>query len=231
MWKWMNHLVATVVTVTEIQSSLYERPWRLGLLNSLYKKTWDHILFVARGLDSLIREPENSTPLKSKHILGLDIDLPQSISQSHKLILPWSNLMIFSIPWCSELLSKIFPHGTYIRISCFPSNVLSISPRWHWFGNTRYKKVMFLCLMNYALWYKETLRWRWVVSVTSWPIYPRGKNHRYPLDRRLGGPQSRSGRCEEEKNLAPIGNQTPAVQPVAIATEPSRLPRNTMYSV
>jgi hypothetical protein len=30
---------------------------------------------------------------------------------------------------------------------------------------------------------------------------PRGKNTRYPLDRRLSGPLSRSGRCGEEKNL------------------------------
>jgi hypothetical protein len=34
----------------------------------------------------------------------------------------------------------------------------------------------------------------WVVSVTPRPrFYPRGKDPRYPLYRRLGGPQSRSG--------------------------------------
>jgi hypothetical protein len=37
-------------------------------------------------------------------------------------------------------------------------------------------------------------RWRWVVSFTSQPLWPRGKCPRYPLDRRLGGPQNRSGR-------------------------------------
>jgi hypothetical protein len=52
---------------------------------------------------------------------------------------------------------------------------------------------------------------------------PQGKSPRYPLDRRLGGPQSRYGRCGEEENLAPAGNRTPAVQPVAIPTELSRL--------
>jgi hypothetical protein len=30
---------------------------------------------------------------------------------------------------------------------------------------------------------------------------PPGKEPRYALDRRLDGPQSRSGRCGEEKNL------------------------------
>jgi len=32
---------------------------------------------------------------------------------------------------------------------------------------------------------------------------PRGKSPRYPLDRRLGGPQSRSGRGGEVKNPYP----------------------------
>jgi hypothetical protein len=34
-------------------------------------------------------------------------------------------------------------------------------------------------------------------------------------NRRLGGPQSRSGRYGEEKNLVAAGNRSPAVQPVA----------------
>jgi hypothetical protein len=37
-------------------------------------------------------------------------------------------------------------------------------------------------------------RWMWRVSFTSQPLYLQGNNPRYPLDRRLGGPQSRSGR-------------------------------------
>jgi hypothetical protein len=35
----------------------------------------------------------------------------------------------------------------------------------------------------------------WVVRFMPLPLYPR-----YPLDSRLGGPQSRSGRCGEKKN-------------------------------
>jgi len=34
--------------------------------------------------------------------------------------------------------------------------------------------------------------------------YPQGKSPWYPLDRRLGGPQSRSGRGGEEKNSQPL---------------------------
>jgi hypothetical protein len=36
-------------------------------------------------------------------------------------------------------------------------------------------------------------RWKWVVSFTPQPLYPQGKSPLYPLDRRLSGPQSRSG--------------------------------------
>jgi hypothetical protein len=45
--------------------------------------------------------------------------------------------------------------------------------------------------------------WRLVVSFTSWLLYPRENSPRYALDRRLGVPQSRSGRRVEERHLAP----------------------------
>jgi hypothetical protein len=44
------------------------------------------------------------------------------------------------------------------------------------------------------------------------------KSSWYPLDKRLGGPQSRSGRGGEEKNSQPLPEsnpRTPIVQPVA----------------
>jgi hypothetical protein len=43
-----------------------------------------------------------------------------------------------------------------------------------------------------------------VVSLTPRPLYPHGKSPWYQLDRRLGGPQSRSGRGGEEKNSQPV---------------------------
>jgi hypothetical protein len=56
-----------------------------------------------------------------------------------------------------------------------------------------------------------------VVNFTPLPLYSRGKNPRYPLVRRLGGFQSRSGRGGEGKKLyhALTGNWTPDVQPIA----------------
>jgi len=45
---------------------------------------------------------------------------------------------------------------------------------------------------------------------------PRGKIQRYPLDRRLGGPQSRFERDGEEKNFQHLpGLELPIIQPVA----------------
>jgi hypothetical protein len=48
-----------------------------------------------------------------------------------------------------------------------------------------------------------------VVSFTPRPLYSWVKSPQYQLDRRLCGPQKRSERRAEEKNLAPIGTRTP----------------------
>jgi len=53
-------------------------------------------------------------------------------------------------------------------------------------------------------------------SFTPRPPYSRGKSPRYPLDRRLGEPLSRSGRGGEKKTIpGRAGNGTPVVQSVA----------------
>ena len=53
-------------------------------------------------------------------------------------------------------------------------------------------------------------RWGWGFNLTPWPPLPPGRT-RYPLYRRLGGPQGRSGRA---KNLVPTGIRSQTVQPV-----------------
>jgi hypothetical protein len=54
-------------------------------------------------------------------------------------------------------------------------------------------------------------RRKWLVSVTPWPLYLR-----YPLNRRLGGPQSRFWRFGDEITLLLLpGLQPRIVQPVA----------------
>jgi hypothetical protein len=60
----------------------------------------------------------------------------------------------------------------------------------------------------------------------SGQLYSCAKSPRYPKDSRLGGIQSRSGHCSEEKNSQPLlGLESPIIQPVAqpYTTELSRL--------
>jgi hypothetical protein len=58
--------------------------------------------------------------------------------------------------------------------------------------------------------------WRRVVSFIPQSLYPQGKSSWYPLDRRLGGPQSRSGDSGEDKNYQPLsGLKPPIIHPVA----------------
>jgi hypothetical protein len=52
-------------------------------------------------------------------------------------------------------------------------------------------------------------RWRRMISFTPRPLNSRGKSFRYPLDMRLGWPQSQPGRREEEKNLFPCRESNP----------------------
>jgi len=52
-------------------------------------------------------------------------------------------------------------------------------------------------------------RCRWVVSFTPRPLYRRCTNSRYPLDKRLGGTQSRYARGGEEKKSLPL----PGIEP------------------
>jgi hypothetical protein len=56
-------------------------------------------------------------------------------------------------------------------------------------------------------------------------VIPLGKSARYRLDRRLGGSQSRSGRCAEEKKVCAAGNRTRAVESVARQRYPGSQPQ------
>jgi hypothetical protein len=57
-----------------------------------------------------------------------------------------------------------------------------------------------------------------VVSITPRQIYPQGKSLWYTLDRRLGGPQSRSGRGGKEKT----SQHLPEFEPQIIQTVAER---------
>jgi hypothetical protein len=118
-----------------------------------------------------------------------------------------SNMMYFT--------SCIFYlHGSWI----FSSSVLGRKSQ----SNSYFSLCCLVCGGYNKTWRHNSIilvlgtRRRWVVSLMPRPLYPRGNCPRYLLDRRLGEPQSRSGRYGEEKNLTPAGNRSPAVQPVAL---------------
>jgi hypothetical protein len=50
-----------------------------------------------------------------------------------------------------------------------------------------------------------------VVNFTPRPLYPQRKSPWYPLDRRLGGTQNRSGYGDEEKNSQPLLGLEPLI--------------------
>jgi hypothetical protein len=59
-------------------------------------------------------------------------------------------------------------------------------------------------------------RWRSVVCFTPRRLYPQGKTPWYPLDKRVGGLQSRSRQAGEEKNSQFLpGLEPPIIQLVA----------------
>jgi len=50
----------------------------------------------------------------------------------------------------------------------------------------------------------------------GWLLYPHRKSPWYPLDGKLGGPQSLSGHGDEEKNSQPLLQlKHPIIQPIA----------------
>jgi hypothetical protein len=63
-----------------------------------------------------------------------------------------------------------------------------------------------------------------VVSLTPRPFYPWGNSPRYPLDRKQGEPQSRSGKQGEEKILDLTRTRTTIREPIVYKMwEPRRL--------
>jgi hypothetical protein len=72
------------------------------------------------------------------------------------------------------------------------------------------------CIAPLILWLRHELDVSGELHAPA--AWPQGNSPWYPLDRRLGGPQSRSGRRAEEEDSQPhreSNPRTPIVQPVA----------------
>lgn len=65
--------------------------------------------------------------------------------------------------------------------------------------------------------FNPSAKWPWLVNSTSYRFIPM-KGRRHPLNRRLGGPQAKSGRFRKEKNLLLL----PGLKPLHPSTRPAR---------
>jgi hypothetical protein len=135
---------------------------------------------------------------------------------------PWSRVILEKLV-VAQLFTK-FPtfNGTRIIIIVFTRArhwSSQLNP-FHTFPHYFLKVKLFLCLTKYhatkAYWESRRIaprilnfgiRWRWVVSFTSRPLYPRGKS---PVTHWIGG----WTRWRKTKIPAPAGNRTPVIQPV-----------------
>jgi hypothetical protein len=72
------------------------------------------------------------------------------------------------------------------------------------------------------------VRWGWVAKATLRPLYPRKEPH-FPLQRRLGGPQGRSG-WVWRKSLSPLGYEPQTVQHVVSRYTDYAIPAPTTTS-
>jgi hypothetical protein len=144
---------------------------------------------------------------------------------------------------CLPQVIKSFQNYRSVATNFYPTLVcVNVFTYVIFINASRQKEKLSLCLTNYALLHEDVwgngcmdprildlgTSFRSVVSLTPRPLYLRVESPRYPLDRRLGGPQSRSGHFRKEKIFDPTGTRPPTPRPsspypVAIPTTLSRL--------
>jgi hypothetical protein len=108
--------------------------------------------------------------------------------KSWRQIAPGSTAVVPNMP-VIQRRNSINTVGTLRIISCIT--------QLHWIVVTVLFLIQDHAMKTLAKWrYSSThsfdldTRWKWVVSFTPRPLQPQGKSPWYPLDRKLGGPQS-----------------------------------------
>jgi hypothetical protein len=133
---------------------------------------------------------------------------------------PWSSSLVTVLTELQRLTS------IWITNLQYKSSYICMYTYIHLQINDSPKRFSVLCVAMKAYWEVEVYlhsffdlssKLWWVVSFTPLPLYPQGRIPCYPLDRRLGGPQSRfGGHGGEEKNSQPLrGLETPIIQSAA----------------
>jgi hypothetical protein len=116
----------------------------------------------------------------------------------------------FKAPPLIPVLSQLNPPDILCPISVIKVKKSKVAPVLNLLSATPLRRMESGCIDPHFL--DLGTNWRGVVSFTPRPLYPRGKSLLYPLDRRLGGLQGRSGRRGEDKILDPTGTPTPTSQ-------------------
>jgi hypothetical protein len=92
------------------------------------------------------------------------------------------------------------------RINCYVWQRRCVRPAWVIVSEGKIVSVLnYLSIHHEDVWWSGCIdpgfldlgtSWRWVVSFTPRPLYPRGKSPRYPLNTRLSGPVWTTWRSE-----------------------------------
>jgi hypothetical protein len=105
------------------------------------------------------------------------------------------------------MVSKLIPCSStlkigaaYLSVKFTPVLKYSSTTRWIYMGSGCIDP----CILDLST------SGEWVASFTSRLLYSRGKSSRFPMDRRLGAPQDRSGSRGDENILYLTGTQTGA---------------------
>jgi hypothetical protein len=120
---------------------------------------------------------------------------------AHTNLISWNTCLIF---FKDVMIWVVIPHESTILCKCE-----QIVPLFNYVIKHHTMKAYGVVEVKSHLFFLPFHQMEVRVSFTPLPHYHRGKNPRYPLDRSLGGPQSRSGRHAEEKILDPTVTGTP----------------------
>jgi hypothetical protein len=110
------------------------------------------------------------------------------------------------------LLSFLFRHSC-LTVNSVLYNIRNSSFCYLVYSKLKREVTLFLCLIKHHVWGSGGIAPPFLISALEWGDWSAPRPCRftsgetaptYPLNIRLGGPQSRSERCGEEKNLLPL---------------------------
>jgi hypothetical protein len=207
-----DHSLPSAAAVKNVWSYIYTPPYVLvkhsgNFAFYIYDWVFTCALFVASPATwNIDTGPQSPIPQRSVvatkwHALNLQRNLLYHCLLKCEMLTTHSAgwLSTLNVFWNSRTLKKGPPHPKDTVVGG------SVPPHEDVWGNG----IVALRILNLGT------KWRWVISFTPRPLYPRGTIHRYPLHRRLNVPQCRLDEVAKRKIPVPVGIRTPVAQTVA----------------